>query len=401
MHIFIAPEAPSDIKVVVSSPSSLYVSWLPPNEPNGIITKYILYSRDVNGREELNHDKKTLPSQQLYYEAKNLQSLIEYQFWVSASTRIGEGHSSRVVSAMTSTRVPAKILSFGGPVIRAWRSSATLSCTAVGKQTIRREWYKNEIPVRQGASNNVQIMDAGDLMITNLQMLDTGNFSCQVDNGIGTDKLIYNLIVQVPPSSPVLYVTSATSSSILMHWKSSSNGNAPILGYTLHYRRSHGNLEEMQLSRHASSHELKSLLCGSTYQVFLTSQNKIGTSPVSTTLHVRTQGQSPGIPSAAALLAPNSTSIVIRLHSWPDNGCPILYFVLQYRILSDGINNEWILVSNALKPQRRFTISALFPSTLYQLKMEAHNVAGVSNAEYTFVTLTKEGGNKYIIQCIF
>ena len=49
------------------------------------------------------------------------------------------------------------------------------------------------------------------------------------------------------------------------------------------------------------------------------------------------------------------------------------------------------LVSNALKPQRRFTISGLQPSTLYQLHMEAHNVAGVSQSELSFVTLTKDG----------
>lgn len=48
-------------------------------------------------------------------------------------------------------------------------------------------------------------------------------------------------------------------------------------------------------------------------------------------------------------------------------------------------------VSNALKPQRRFTISGLLPSTPYQLRMEAHNVAGVAQAEFTFVTLTKDG----------
>lgn len=48
-------------------------------------------------------------------------------------------------------------------------------------------------------------------------------------------------------------------------------------------------------------------------------------------------------------------------------------------------------VSNALKPQRRFTITSLKPSTLYQLKMEAHNVAGVADADFTFVTMTKDG----------
>lgn len=103
-------------------------------------------------------------------------------------------------------------------------------------------------------------------------------------------------------------------------------------------------------------------------------------------------GQAPGIPVPLQLIFPNSTSVLLRLNVWPDNGCPILYFVLQYRAISDEGEDQWTLVSNALKPQRRFSISSLKPSTLYQLKMEAHNVAGSTVADFTFVTLTKDGG---------
>jgi len=39
------PGSPADIKVVVSSPQALFISWLPPLEPNGVITKYNLYTR--------------------------------------------------------------------------------------------------------------------------------------------------------------------------------------------------------------------------------------------------------------------------------------------------------------------------------------------------------------------
>lgn len=345
----------------------------------------------MNGREELNHEKRNLGPQTLSYEAKSLQAHIEYQFWVSASTRVGEGKSSRVASAITTNRVLARIISFGGPVIKPWRTSTTLSCMAVGSP--RREWYRGETIIRQGASHNIQMLDSGDMVLTNLQVADTGNYSCQVDNGIGTDHLTYNLIVQVPPTSPVLYVTSATSSSIQMHWKISSNGNAPITDFTIYYKRSIGNLQKMVLTRHVSNHELKGLICGSTYQVYLTASNKMGTSPPSTTLHVRTQGQAPGIPLPSALIAPNSTSALIRLQNWPDNGCPVMYFVLQYRPISEKSENDWILVSNALKPQRRFIISGLIASTVYQLRMEAHNVAGSSNADFTFVTSTRDGGN--------
>uniref|UniRef100_A0A182N230 Down syndrome cell adhesion molecule n=1 Tax=Anopheles dirus TaxID=7168 RepID=A0A182N230_9DIPT len=384
-----APEAPADIKIAISSPSSLYVSWLPPRDPNGIITKYNLYMRAVNGREELNNDKRNLQAHQHHFEAKQLQSHTEYQFWVSASTRVGEGKSSRVVSQLTSNRVPAKIVSFGGLTIRPWKSSASLNCMAVGQP--RREWFKGDTLLRPGTQHNIQLLDSGEIIVTMLQTSDTGNYTCQVDNGIGTDRLTHNLLVQVPPGPPVLYVTSATSSSILLHWKIGSTGNAPITAFSLHYRRMHGNLEEMQLSRHASSHDLKGLFCGSTYQVYLVAHNKIGSSSASTTLNVKTQGQPPGVPPDSVLIAPNSTSVVLRLNGWPDNGCPIMYFVLQYRSVSTGLDDEWHLVSNALKPQRRFTLSGLLPSTMYRLKMEAHNVAGSTNAEYTFWTLTKDG----------
>lgn len=68
-------------------------------------------------------------------------------------------------------------------------------------------------------------------------------------------------------------------------------------------------------------------------------------------------------------------------------------------MLSDRFaENEWILVSNALKPQRRFTMSGLLPSTLYQLRMEAHNVAGTSSVDFNFITLTKDGGKNNTVK---
>lgn len=90
-----------------------------------------------------------------------------------------------------------------------------------------------------------------------MQLTDSGNYTCQVDNGQGSDKLTYNLLVQVPPDAPLLYVSSATSSSVLLHWKAGSNGGAPISGFTLTYRKEHGDLAEVSLSRHSTSYELK------------------------------------------------------------------------------------------------------------------------------------------------
>lgn len=50
-------------------------------------------------------------------------------------------------------------------------------------------------------------------------------------------------------------------------------------------------------------------------------------------------------------------------------------------------------MSNSLKPQRRFTVTGLDPATEYVLYVEAHNVAGSSNGQFSFFTLTKDGGS--------
>lgn len=170
---------------MVSSSNSLYVSWLEPREPNGIITRYNLYIRQVNGRDEMNNDKRNLPSSQTSFEAKGLQAHMEYQFWVTASTRIGEGKSSRVASQVTSTRVPAKLISFGGATIRPWKTPTTLSCLAVGQP--RREWFKNDISLKNIAFYSGQVLDSGELIMTNLQYSDSGNYSCQVSFWIFTN----------------------------------------------------------------------------------------------------------------------------------------------------------------------------------------------------------------------
>lgn len=153
------------------------------------------FCRVVDGREELNHGKKSLPATSMHFEAIDLQQHVEYQFWVTASTRVGEGQSSRVAAQVPTNRVPARIWSFGGHVVRPWRGSATLECNAVGHPT--REWYKGTTEqIRSDSAKNVQILPTGELVLSNLQSQDSGNYTCQVENSQGSDKLHYTLTVQ-------------------------------------------------------------------------------------------------------------------------------------------------------------------------------------------------------------
>lgn len=145
----------------------------------------------------------------------------------------------------------------------------------------------------------------------------------------------------VPPAAPQLFIGTSTSSSILLHWKAADTGGAAIAGYTLHYRRQHGDPSRLDLPRRAQSHELRGLQCGTTYHLQLVAHNAVGSSPGSPTLSVRTQGQAPGKPPPSALLSPGPGGVQLRLSAWPDNGCPLLYFVVRYKAI--GTAQPWTL----------------------------------------------------------
>lgn len=76
------------------------------------------------------------------------------------------------------------------------RGLLTLPCVAVGQPPPRREWFKGDQPLRIGAGPNYQVMESGEVVLTNLQNSDTANYSCQVENTQGSDRIIYTLTVQ-------------------------------------------------------------------------------------------------------------------------------------------------------------------------------------------------------------
>lgn len=96
------------------------------------------------------------------------------------------------------------------------------------------------------------------------------------------------------------------------------------------------------------------------------------------------------MPKASQLLTVNSTAVTVWLDAWGDGGCPILYFIVEYREEARG---DWTLVSNHVQPTERVhTIGSLAPATRYYLKVTAHNNAGSKVATYNFTTLTPDGG---------
>ncbi|CAH4030501.1 unnamed protein product [Pieris brassicae] len=381
------PSAPADIKAAVSSRNKILVSWLPPASPNGVLVGYTLYMSVIeDGREEGTHKRMLSPST-LTHETSRSPSRATHQFWVSASTRLGEGDTTRVVTVLPSDSVPARITSFSRSIVTPWKENISLSCNKVGIPTPSTTWSMNGAILESTLRKNVT--SDGTLIISMTQYADSGNYTCLVENQHGHDDVTYIVEVKVPPQPPVLAVVDSYADSLHLQWSDQGDGGSTILGYVINYKREHGDWEELQVEAGTSEHVLPNLWCGTRYQLYITAFNRIGTGLPCDIVHAYTKGTVPVKPKHSQMITLNTTTVTVWLDSWGDGGCGILYFVIEYREVSQ---TQWRLVSNSVQATERvFSVTGLSPATHYQLRITAHNNAGHALALYNFTTHSLSG----------
>ncbi|XP_055593957.1 cell adhesion molecule Dscam2 isoform X7 [Uranotaenia lowii] len=377
------PESPTAMKALVMSEGSILVSWQPPSQPNGVILQYTVYIK--SGEQEPKNHK--VPSYQTSYEASGLEKNQQYEFWVTASTNIGEGQQSKTVSAMPSDKVPAKIASFDDTFTATFKEDAKLPCLAVGSPTPDITW---KIKGQEFVPNErIRQLPEGSLFIKDVIRQDAGDYTCTAENSIAKDSITHRLIILAPPQSPQLTLTATTTDSLAVKLKPHESDSAPMQGYTLHYKPEFGDWETIDVALEAPKYTIENLFCGLRYQVYATAYNSIGAGEPSDILNTRTKGSKPLLPEKSRFIEVSSNSITLHLPAWKDGGCRMSHFVVEHK-KKDQV--DWNQISNNVKPGGNFVVLDLEPATWYNLRVTAHNNAGFTVAEYEFATLTITGG---------
>ncbi|XP_050520760.1 cell adhesion molecule Dscam2 isoform X12 [Daktulosphaira vitifoliae] len=381
------PEAPSAIKALVMSTESVLVSWKPPAEPNGEINQYTVYIRSTgeNKDKEANLVHKVAASQ-MSFEASGLTKQEPYEFWVTASTNIGEGQPTKPLIIAPNTRVPAMIASFDDIFTATYREDVKLPCLTVGVPAPEITWKIKGTPLEN--NDRIRQLPEGSLLIRSVTRQDAGEYSCFVENSFGKDKITHNIMVLAPPHKPQVSVGETTSNTITLMLKPFADDKEPVHGYTIKYKPEFGDWQTAQVAAKAEKFTLENLWCGSRYQIAVTAYNLIGTGDESDILITKTTGSKPKIPEASKFIEVSATSVTLHLNAWLDGGCPMLYFVVEHK---KKMQPEWTQVSNNVRPGGNFVVLDLDPATWYHLRVTAHNNAGFSVAEYEFASLTLSG----------
>ncbi|XP_039227467.1 Down syndrome cell adhesion molecule-like protein Dscam2 isoform X3 [Drosophila yakuba] len=379
------PEAPTDVKALVMGNAAILVSWRPPAQPNGIITQYTVYSKAEGAETETKTQK--VPHYQMSFEATELEKNKPYEFWVTASTTIGEGQQSKSIVAMPSDQVPAKIASFDDTFTATFKEDAKMPCLAVGAPQPEITWKIKGVEF--SANDRMRLLPDGSLLIKSVNRQDAGDYSCHAENSIAKDSITHKLIVLAPPQSPHVTLSATTTDALTVKLKPHEGDTAPLHGYTLHYKPEFGEWETSEVSVDSQKHNIEGLLCGSRYQVYATGFNNIGAGEASDILNTRTKGQKPKLPEKPRFIEVSSNSVSLHFKAWKDGGCPMSHFVVESK-KRDQI--EWNQISNNVKPDNNYVVLDLEPATWYNLRITAHNSAGFTVAEYDFATLTVTGG---------
>ena len=287
---------------------------------------------DPSGSQEA--QPKSLGPTELQYLVDGVSARNTYQFWVTAHTSPGSGPPSKRITDTPSTKVGAAIASFGREVAVAWKEEVRLQCHAVGEPPPTLHWTLGGKKIH--TSDRIQVLPNGSLYMKHVRKTDAGNYSCKAQNIHAKDTITYNLIVQVPPVPPMLYVEGRTRHSISLKWSLVPN-HSPVHGYIINYKKNFGDWEEVQLATPRTSHTLKKLACGSKYSLYVTAYNNVGNGLPSEILTASTKGGKPVAPGKTRLLDVNATSLLIHLSTWTDGGCHISRFSVEYKLSSSKV----------------------------------------------------------------
>uniref|UniRef100_A0A672PG83 DS cell adhesion molecule n=1 Tax=Sinocyclocheilus grahami TaxID=75366 RepID=A0A672PG83_SINGR len=388
------PGPPAGVKAAASTSSVVFVSWLPPLKLNGIIRKYTVFCS--NPYPTVISEFEAAPD--VYFRRlTNLNQNWQYSIWVVAVTAAGRGNASEIITVEPQAKAPARILTFSGTVTTPWMRDIVLPCKAVGDPPPTIKWLKgnNGTPAPVSIDGRRSAHSNGSFVIRTVKAEDSGYYRCVASNNWGSDEIMLNLQVQVPPDQPRLTVTKTTTTSITLSWIPGDNGGSSIRGYILQY--SEDNSEEwgsFSISPSERSYRLEKLKCGTWYKFTLTAQNAVGPGRISEIIEAKTHGKEPQFAKDHELFSSiNSTRVELNLIGWNNGGCPIDSFTLEYRPVD---TTKWTMVKRDSLTKNPILYD-LQEATWYELQMRVGNSAGTAEKRVLFATLNVDGSEYYVL----
>ncbi|KAK2569595.1 Receptor-type tyrosine-protein phosphatase delta [Acropora cervicornis] len=388
--------------------TSLEINWDPPlpEHRNGRITNYTVRYKEKGGRAR----SVTVDGSKTSIRLHSLKKYTPYYVWVSASTSVSVGPTSKRHEFTTAEDVPS-----GAP--------RKLNCVVKNSSVIEVSWK----PPSQTQEGRIQgytvfytkVDDQGNslqppsmprvkhtptenlvLLLTHLDadttyLIQVAAFTKKGDGAKSIPRLAKTF--PKPPDPPHIVGSIRPSSDVLIRWLTVDTG---VLSYKLRYGKSLKRLrgrqmEELEMKEitplSKNSHTFKGLDPGVWYLFKISVRNKVGWSK-ERFIWVKT---APAPPSGPPLDVRASTlsSISVQVtwkkpDQWKRNG-PLIGYSVVYNPL---YRMDLSMVKNVTNPnQTNLDVTDLMMYTDYEIRVRAHGSMGPGPLSLPVITRTAEG----------
>ncbi|XP_076350052.1 cell adhesion molecule Dscam1-like [Tachypleus tridentatus] len=394
------PDAPGRITVNRVTGTTVSLSWVASYAGNSPITSYtITYWTDKGSN--ATKWKLTVPASKSTATITDLRPKTTYRFKIVAENSIGVSDQHEELKFITGIEAP-KNIPRDVTVICLNTSSVQLSWifpqSDESPDTINGFYIGHKEDGKKGSFLNQTMLvnntnKRWEFVVRDLKRATRYSFVVQAFNDQGPGPLSMKTFVRTlefdPPHTPRMTVSGSTSTSLKLVWELETESSTPVQSFTMNYKEEGNSWQYVNLPSKPYSYLLDNLQCGATYQLYITAVNDVGRSDPSEVIKVTLEGAKPTAPRVERFVTTNSSNVQFNLLAWIDGGCPLRYFIIQYKLRDQ---KEWSLWSNNVIPnQRNVVVTDLRPGTWYDLLVTAQNDAGNTEAEYQFATLTETG----------
>ncbi|KAF7224525.1 receptor type Q [Nothobranchius furzeri] len=311
------------------SSTSIFVSWRPPLNPNGMITHYTIYSVNLRTKEAIKFDTNTTSMM-----ITDLDKYTAYKLRVAASTAVGESSLSEeddvfVYTLEDEPDSPPENLS----VLETSSSTATLTWSAPGKANGVIQYY--EVLYENESFSTVMNVTSNKATLMNLKPFSYYNVSVKAftryGDGNQTSDTLYLLSGEDVPGSPPygLSYESVSPSEVNVTWHPPLLPNGVITYYSLELWNSS---QSLNLSTPTNFIRITHLRKYAQYRLTVQAHTRAGPGNYSSEpLNITTREDVPSDP-VSNLTAQNFSSTAIIV-SWDPptepNGRPYYILTLQ------------------------------------------------------------------------
>ncbi|XP_023675521.1 immunoglobulin superfamily DCC subclass member 3 isoform X1 [Paramormyrops kingsleyae] len=307
-------------------------------------------------------------------------------------TRVRRTAQGRLV-----VQAPAEFIQPPQSIARPVGTTAIFSCLAQGEPLPQLTWLKNGQVLEPGGHVKLRNNNS-TLIIYGISQEDEAIYQCIAENNAGSTQASARLTVLwaggLPGAPRSLRADAVSPTAIQVSWQSPQQNTQDIIGYVLHIRKT-ADPVEMEYQEAVGKSTLQQVVSdlepSTSYTFYVKAYTSRGASKPSEPALENTLGEAPAAPSLLTRLV-NATTVQA---SWEPAGKLGQHegFKLFYRkVHSNTFSGPLTFARNVTE----YNITQLDPALVYEVKVQAFNQHGDSNATVRFVSL-KEAAERSVL----